>query len=44
MIDALRGGGEVVIVELPGHESTRLELGCDRILMKRGERWEVEGL
>ncbi|MCX7891949.1 MAG: ATP phosphoribosyltransferase regulatory subunit [Burkholderiales bacterium] len=40
----LRAAGEVVVVELPGHEGTRAELGCDRRLAKRSGRWEVEGL
>lgn len=43
-IDTLRDSGEVVVIELPGHEDTRHELACDRVLAKRGEHWEVEGL
>jgi ATP phosphoribosyltransferase regulatory subunit len=43
-IDALRGAGEVVVVDLPGHETTRSELGCDRQLVRRGGKWEVEAL
>src|SRR5262245_31658871 len=43
-IEALRRAGEVVIVELPGHESTRAELGCDRRLVERHGKWEVEQL
>ncbi|MCK7576958.1 MAG: ATP phosphoribosyltransferase regulatory subunit [Chromatiales bacterium] len=27
---ALRAAGEIVVVELPGHDGTRAELGCDR--------------
>jgi ATP phosphoribosyltransferase regulatory subunit len=44
VVAALRAGGEIVIVDLPGHESTRTELGCDRQLVRRGRKWEVEAL
>ncbi|HEX5337135.1 MAG TPA: ATP phosphoribosyltransferase regulatory subunit [Gallionella sp.] len=40
-VDALRAAGEVVVVELPGHEANRAELGCDRMLVKNGEGWTV---
>jgi ATP phosphoribosyltransferase regulatory subunit len=40
-IRALREAGEVVIVELPGHEATRAELACDRQLVLKSGRWEV---
>ena len=43
-IDGLRGQGEIVIVDLPGHSATRVELGCDRQLVKRGRDWQVETL
>jgi len=43
-VAALRSGGEVVVVELPGHDAHRAELGCDRRLAKRGGTWEVEKL
>lgn len=43
-VDALRDAGEVVIVDLPGHEAARVELGCDRKLVRRGGEWEVEPL
>jgi len=43
-IDALRDAGEVVVVDLPGHDAARGELGCDRQLVSRGGRWEVEAL
>jgi ATP phosphoribosyltransferase regulatory subunit len=43
-IEALRCQGEVVIVELPGHEARRDEFGCDRRLVQRGGKWEVEKL
>ncbi len=44
MVDALRDKGEVVIVDLPGHESARAEFGCDRRLVRRGKKWEIEAL
>ena len=34
-VDALRDAGEVVIADLPGHESARAELGCDRRFVRR---------
>ncbi len=37
----LRAGGEVVVVDLPGHETHRAELGCDRKLIKQGTVWTV---
>ncbi|HEY7758389.1 MAG TPA: ATP phosphoribosyltransferase regulatory subunit [Burkholderiales bacterium] len=40
-VEELRAGGEVVIVDLPGHERTRGELGCDRELVLRDGAWEV---
>jgi ATP phosphoribosyltransferase regulatory subunit len=43
-VDALRDAGEVVIADLPGHESARAELGCDRRFVRRGSKWEVEPL
>ncbi|MGQ0750677.1 MAG: ATP phosphoribosyltransferase regulatory subunit [Betaproteobacteria bacterium] len=41
-IDALRGRGETVIEELPGHFDARAELNCDRRLVRRDGRWAVE--
>jgi ATP phosphoribosyltransferase regulatory subunit len=41
-IAALRARGEIVIVDLPGHEATRGELGCARRLVERGGTWEIE--
>jgi ATP phosphoribosyltransferase regulatory subunit len=38
---ALRGQGEIVILDLPGHQDTRAELGCDRMLVQRDGNWEV---
>jgi ATP phosphoribosyltransferase regulatory subunit len=41
-IARLRSEGSVVIVDLPGHEGSRAELGCDRALVRRGAGWKVE--
>jgi ATP phosphoribosyltransferase regulatory subunit len=38
-IDELRQQGEVVIVDLPGHDAA--ELGCDRRLEKKDGKWRV---
>jgi len=43
-IDALRAQGEVVVVDLPGHEGARAELGCDRQLVLKQRRWEIVAL
>ena len=43
-IDDLRGRGEIVVVELPGHAATRGEFGCDRQLVRRGSKWTLEAL
>ena len=40
-IAGLRARGEVVIVDLPGHESAREELGCDRTMEKKDGKWRV---
>ena len=41
-IEALRGSGQVVVVELPGQEVHRAEAGCaQRLLLKNGV-WEIE--
>ncbi|MCK6409000.1 ATP phosphoribosyltransferase regulatory subunit [Thauera sp.] len=40
-IAALRARGEIVLNALPGHEGTWNEAGCDRQLVKRGDRWSV---
>lgn len=40
-IAALRAAGEVVIIDLPGHEMHRAELDCDRVLVQKGAAWEV---
>ena len=41
-IDVLRKAGEVVIVDLPGHDKARDELGCNRKLALRNGKWIVE--
>ena len=40
-IEQLRKKGEVVIVDLPGHEAARAELGCTRSLEKKDGKWRV---
>lgn len=41
-IEALRSQGEVVLVDLPGHEDCQGELNCDRSLVKHDKQWLVE--
>lgn len=43
-VAALRARGEIVMSALPGHEGTWDEAGCDRQLVKRGDRWAVVSL
>ena len=40
----LRARGEIVVTALPGHHGTWNEAGCDRQLVKRGDRWAVVSL
>jgi len=40
-IAALRKAGRIVIVDLPGHEKSREELGCDRRLRRIDGGWKV---
>jgi ATP phosphoribosyltransferase regulatory subunit len=40
-IQFLRAQGEIVVVELPGHELHRAELDCDRVLVKNDKGWEI---
>lgn len=40
-IEQLRARGEVVIVDLPGHQQQAAELNCDRKLVKNDKGWEV---
>ncbi len=41
-IEVLRSQGEVVLVDLPGHEDCQDELNCDRRLVKQNKQWQVE--
>jgi ATP phosphoribosyltransferase regulatory subunit len=41
-IVTLRKAGDVVIVDLPGHEKARDELGCSRRFALRNGKWIVE--
>lgn len=40
-VERLRAAGEIVIVDLPGHDACRDELDCDRILVQKNENWEL---
>jgi ATP phosphoribosyltransferase regulatory subunit len=40
-IARLRNAGEVVVVDLPGHDESTHELGCDRRLEKKDGKWRV---
>ena len=40
-IAQLRSAGEIVIVDLPGHEKLRAELGCNRNLKRINGQWKV---
>ena len=40
-IAMLRRAGEIVIVDLPGHEKSRAELGCNRCLQRINGKWKV---
>lgn len=40
----LRSHGTAVVVDLPGHESSRGELNCERRLVRRAGKWVVENL
>jgi ATP phosphoribosyltransferase regulatory subunit len=41
-IAELRAGGEVVVVDLPGHDGARADAACDRRLVRRGNKWVTE--
>ncbi|MBI2314356.1 MAG: ATP phosphoribosyltransferase regulatory subunit [Betaproteobacteria bacterium] len=43
-VEKLRGKGEIVVVDLPGHEKVRHELNCDRKLVKKDGKWIVVAL
>ncbi len=40
----LRAGGVIVVVDLPGHEASRAELGCEQQLVPRAGAWKLEPL
>jgi len=40
-IEELRAAGEIVVVELPGHEGTWSEAGCTRRLVREDGRWQA---
>ncbi len=40
-IESLRSQGHIVIQDLPGQESHRAELGCDRMLVQQNGEWVV---
>ena len=40
-IQSLREAGDIVIVDLPGHEEHRGELGCRQQLVSQGGKWKV---
>jgi ATP phosphoribosyltransferase regulatory subunit len=40
-VESLRSCGETVIIDLPGHEGRRGELGCDRMLQLYDGAWRV---
>jgi ATP phosphoribosyltransferase regulatory subunit len=40
----LRAGGAIVVVDLPGHEASRAELGCEQQLVPRAGAWKLEPL
>jgi ATP phosphoribosyltransferase regulatory subunit len=41
VVRKLRSAGEIVVVELPGHEAARAELACDSEIVKRRGKWIV---
>lgn len=41
-INVLREQGEVVVVDFPGHEKSRAELNCDRMLVLVQGVWKIE--
>jgi ATP phosphoribosyltransferase regulatory subunit len=41
-VRVLRAGGEVVIIELPGHEAHVAELGCDRRIVRLDGTWRID--
>lgn len=43
-VAALREAGESVVLELPGHDGSWAEAGCDRRLKEQGDQWIIEAL
>jgi len=43
-VGRLRGGGAIVVLDLPGHEASRAELGCEQQLVPRAGAWKLEPL
>ena len=43
-IEQLRNEGQIVVVELPGHESEQNTFNCDRRLVLQGGVWIIEQL
>ena len=43
-IEDLRIKNEMVIIDLPGHQAARAELGCDRELVMNDDTWQVKKL
>jgi ATP phosphoribosyltransferase regulatory subunit len=43
-IEQLRNAGQIVVVELPGHESEQNTFNCDRRLVLQGGIWIIEQL
>ncbi len=43
-VRALRSAGERVVYSLPGHGDSPADLGCDRVIVRNGESWEVTGI
>jgi ATP phosphoribosyltransferase regulatory subunit len=42
LVRRLRAGGERVVQELPGQSVSAGALGCDRVLRRKGGRWQVQ--
>jgi ATP phosphoribosyltransferase regulatory subunit len=43
-IAALRAQGEMVVVDLPGHEAQRGEYECDRLLVAQDDLWKIANI
>ncbi|MDE3208204.1 MAG: ATP phosphoribosyltransferase regulatory subunit, partial [Pseudomonadota bacterium] len=41
LVKSLRAQGEVVVSDLPGHQTTAVELGCDRVIRYNGTDYVV---